>query len=110
MVTMPSCSNGAKAKYAEQKAYVDSLQKANKQEITGAMLMDSEMRIYSVKMKCYGAEVKALDSLTVLAREAFGDNSAEYKEAYDKKIKAEEANEEVSAESTKALRRAAFGI
>lgn len=110
MTSIASCSNGAKQKYEAQKSYVDSLQKANQQEINGAMLLESQLDVYNVKLKCYDAEVKALDSLTVLAREAFGDNSAEYKEAYDKKVKAEEASEEVTNESIKALKRSAFGI
>lgn len=97
LVAAPSCSNGAKQKYEAQKAHVDSLHKANEQTINGIMLTGSQAEALNVKLKAYHAEVEALDSLTNLAKEAFGENSAEYKEAYDQKVKAKESEEQATS-------------
>lgn len=93
MAAVTSCSNSAKEKYQTQKAYVDSLQKANTQEINGAAILGGETDAIISKLKCYHEETVALDSLTKLAREAYGDSSVEYKEAYDQKMKAQEKEE-----------------
>lgn len=90
MVATTSCSNSAKDKYQAQKAYVDSLQEANTKEINGALLTGTQADALIARMECYHKEVVALDSLKNLAKEAFGDDSAEYKEAYDQKVKAQE--------------------
>ena len=95
LVAAPSCSNGAKQKYEAQKAHVDSLHKANEQAINGAMLTGSQAE--ALKLKAYHAEAEALDSLTNLAKEAFGDNSAEYKEAYDQKTKVKQQEEQATS-------------
>lgn len=97
LVATPSCSNGAKEQYETQKAHVDSLHKANEQAINGAMLTGSPAEALNVKLKAYHAEVEALDSLTNFAKEAFGDNSAEYKEAYDQKVKTKESEEQATS-------------
>lgn len=97
LVATPSCSNGAKEQYETQKAHVDSLHKANEQAINGAMLTGSPAEALNVKLKAYHAEVEALDSLTNFAKEAFGDNSAEYKEAYDQKSKAKQQEEQATS-------------
>lgn len=104
-----SCSNGAKEKYEAQKVYVDSMQTANKQAINGATVLSSPTEVLIIKLDCYHAEVEALDSLKNLAKEAFGDNSAEYKEAYDRKIKAQEAADEATNESLHSLRNTVQG-
>lgn len=87
MTVCSSCANEAKKKYEAQKSYVDSLQKANEQAINRAMVTESETGILLVKLKCAKAEAEATDSLVTLAKEAFGDNSDEYKEAYNRKNK-----------------------
>lgn len=99
-----ACSNGAKDKYMAQKEFVDSLQKANTQQINGAILTGSAPEVLNVKLKCYDTEVAALDSLTKLAKEAYGDNSAEYKEAYDLKIKTKELSEKATEESLNSIK------
>lgn len=110
MAVTTSCSNSAKAKYESQKAYVDSLQKVNRQNINGAMLTETEVAILTTKLQCYHQETLALDSLKNLAKEAFGDNSAEYKEAYDRYVKAKEAEEETTNQSIRSLRDATRGL
>ena len=110
MAVTTSCSNSAKAKYESQKAYVDSLQKVNRQNINGAMLTETGTAILTTKLQCYHQETLALDSLKNLAKEAFGDNSAEYKEAYDRYVKAKEAEEETTNRSIRSLRDATRGL
>lgn len=110
MAVTTSCSNSAKAKYESQKSYVDSLQKVNQQNINGAMLTETEVAILATKLQCYHQETLALDSLKNLAKEAFGDNSAEYKEAYDRYVKAKEAEEETTNQSIRSLRDATRGL
>ncbi len=110
MAVTTSCSNSAKAKYESQKSYVDSLQKVNQQNINGAMLTETEVAILTTKLQCYHQETLALDSLKNLAKEAFGDNSAEYKEAYDRYVKAKEAEEETTNRSIRSLRDATRGL
>lgn len=105
-----SCSNGAKEKYEAQKATVDSIQKANKQEINGAILTASPAEVLNVKLRCYHEEVVALDSLKNLAKEAFGDNSAEYKEAYDQKVKAQENEEEATSGALNSIKNFTHGL
>ena len=110
MAVTTSCSNSAKAKYESQKSYVDSLQKVNQQNINGAMLTETEVAILTTKLQWYHQETLALDSLKNLAKEAFGDNSAEYKEAYDRYVKAKEAEEETTNRSIRSLRDATRGL
>lgn len=110
MAVTTSCSNSAKAKYESQKAYVDSLQKVNRQNINGAMLTETGTAILTTKLQCYHQETLALDSLKNLAKEAFGDNSAEYKEAYDRYVKAKETEEETTNQSIRHLRDATRGL
>ena len=110
MVVTTSCSNSAKAKYDSQKAYIDSLQKVNRQNINGAMLTETGVAVLTTKLQCYHQETLALDSLKNLAKEAFGDNSAEYKEAYDRYVKAKEAEEETTNRSIRSLRDATRGL
>ena len=110
MAVTTSCSNSAKAKYDSQKAYIDSLQKVNRQNINGAMLTETEVAILTTKLQCYHQETLALDSLKNLAKEAFGDNSAEYKEAYDRYVKAKDAEEETTNRSIRSLRDATRGL
>lgn len=98
-----SCSNGTKEKYMAQKEFVDSLMKADQQQINEAMLTQSASGALVVKLECYHAEFEALDSLAKLAKEAYGDNSAEYKEAYDLKVKAKESEDKATEESIKSL-------
>lgn len=110
MVVTTSCSNSAKAKYDSQKAYIDSLQKVNRQNINGAMLTETGVAVLTTKLQCYHQETLALDSLKNLAKEAFGDNSAEYKEAYDRYVKAKDAEEETTNQSIRRLRDATRGL
>ena len=110
MVVTTSCSNSAKAKYDSQKAYIDSLQKVNRQNINGAMLTETGVAVLTTKLQCYHQETLALDSLKNLAKEAFGDNSAEYKEAYDRYFKAKDAEEETTNQSIRRLRDATRGL
>ena len=110
MAVTTSCSNSAKAKYESQKAYVDSLQKVNRQNINGAMLTETGTAILTTKLQCYHQETLAFDSLKNLAKEAFGDNSAEYKEAYDRYVKAKDAEEETTNQSIRRLRDATRGL
>lgn len=110
MAVTTSCSNSAKAKYESQKAYVDSLQKANEQNINGAMLSEGGAAVLNTKLQCYHQETLALDSLKNLAKEAFGDNSAEYKEAYDRYVKAKETEEETTNQSIRSLQEATRGL
>lgn len=98
-----SCSNEAKEKYQTQKAYVDSLQKANQQQINDAKFNGSKTAVINAELECYGAEVIALDSLRNLAKEAYGDNSAEYQESYDRYKEAKEAKEKASKEGIEIL-------
>lgn len=110
MAVTTSCSNSAKAKYESQKSYVDSLQKVNRQNINGAMLTKTGVAVLTTKLQCYHQETLALDSLKNLAKEAFGDNSAEYKEAYDRYVKAKETEEETTNQSIRSLRDATRGL
>lgn len=80
-VASTSCSNEAKEKYEVQKAYVDSLHKANKRKINRTIAIGTPAEIMLVELQCEEEEAKATDSLVVLAKEAFGDKSKEYEDA-----------------------------
>lgn len=110
MATGTSCSNEAKHKYETQKAVVDSIQKERKQHVNGAILEGGNTDVTIAKLKYYHEETIALDSLKNLAKEAFGDNSAEYKEAYDQYIKAQNAEENATTDGMKSLRNYTRGL
>lgn len=105
VASFAACSNGAKEKYQAQKEYVDSLQKADKQYINDEYLNSiTPLAVVVAQMKCYHKEVEALDSLRILAKDAFGDNSAEYQEAYDEYVKVKDLYEQASNAGLKELR------
>lgn len=109
-VASTSCSNEAKEKYQKQKAYVDSLQKANQQQINYTKISGTTTGSLNVQLENYGEEVAALDSLRKLAKEAYGDNSAEYQEAYDRYKEAKEAKEKAANQGIEILRKSLNGL
>lgn len=103
-IVATSCANEAKHKYEAQKAVVDSIQTVGMQNLNGALLNESGTGALNEKLKYYHEEAVALDSLKNLAKEAFGDNSAEYKEAYDQYIKAKEKEESSTDDALESLK------